>query len=264
MAGQGDSPLSTAWLSRRRYRNSSTSALVKQTSADSGATVWSDYFFPAASGGAVSANLSKTLDAVTLSATAVLPINGIAAITLGDVTLSSAAVLAINATESTTLDAVTLSSTAKLAIQGTLSASLADVTLSSSASLAIQGSLAVSLDEVSLSATGTVESAPAPVAVQVIRGADGRKEFETKQDKWRDELHEIIEAAFATVAGDPGEPVSEPVKKEIARAALPIANMDGIEVSLKELIRLVDQYERELIQKRQEQDDEELFMLMAA
>lgn len=87
-----------------------------------------------------------------------------------------------------------------------------------------------------------------------------KREFEAKQDEWRKQLREIIESVFEEAAPPSDAPMPVEVRREVARNALPLAELAGIQVSLGELMRLIQQYEAQ----RQQDDEDELFMLMAA
>lgn len=103
----------------------------------------------------ITANLSSTLDALTLSAQATLDIDGSLSVTLDTLTLSSTAALDIEAALDVTLDALTLSSTATIqdpSITGELSATLDGLTLSATAELTIEAQLVVTLAPLTVAA----------------------------------------------------------------------------------------------------------------
>ncbi len=99
----------------------------------------------------------------------------------------------------------------------------------------------------------------------IVRGGGkpDRDEYEKRQKEWRDDLKRIIEDAFVTVAGGTTEPVTVAEKQEIAAAVLPVADMSGIQASLTEIMRLVNEYEAERRRKAEEEDDELLLLLAA-
>lgn len=121
-----------------------------------------------ASGSGVTASLSVTLDAVTLSSTTVAPIAGALSKTLDDVTLASTASVAVVANLNVTLGAVTLSSTASVPIAAALSKTLDDVTLSSAGIVLVVATLSKTLDAVTLVADGTVTSATITADLNVL------------------------------------------------------------------------------------------------
>lgn len=296
MAGQGDSPLSNAWLSRKRYRRSQTAALIKQTSTDAGAAVWDDYFFPAASGGAITGTLSATLAnvtlssqgalaiagvtnatlaAVTLSSQGALAISGTASVTLGDVTLVSASALAITGTLAITLADVTASGAGAVAITGTESSTLDNVTLLATGALSIVGTMSATLDNVTLAATGELEAvAETPV---VSRGASyfvsekSRRKREKEKLDERELLDRAVREAYLIATGQQieAEPTPEPPKlttatREKIAKAIKTEYRDEITASISEIRARIKAMEKELAQAAKDEDEFEMFMLMAA
>jgi hypothetical protein len=112
---------------------------------------------------------------------------------------------------------------------------------------------------------GSLNLTYTPAQPQIIQrgGGSGRKEYEKRQKEWRDDLKRIIEDAFVAVAGGTTEPVTVAEKREIAAAVLPVADMSGIQASLTEIMRLVNEYEAERRRKAEEEDDELLLLLAA-
>lgn len=117
------------------------------------------YFFPSAAGGATDGSLSKTVDAVTLSATGAVDVAGSLSKSVANVTLSAAGAVDVVGTLAKSLANVTLVSAGTIDLVGTLSANVAAVTLSSAGSVSDgpSGSLSVVLANVGVSATGTVD-----------------------------------------------------------------------------------------------------------
>lgn len=99
--------------------------------------------------------LTKTLDAVTLSAAGTTTVVGTLSKTLGAVTLSSAGTTTVVGTLSKTLDAVTCSSAGTTTVLGTLSKTLDAVTCASAGTTTVLGTLSRTLDDVTLSSAGT-------------------------------------------------------------------------------------------------------------
>lgn len=104
----------------------------------------------AAAGGQV----AVTLDALTLSATALLDIGASANITLGSLTLSATATLDLTGSAGISLAPLTLASAGGLQIQGALSVTLDGLTMAATGSLAASGATTIQLEDLSLTATG--------------------------------------------------------------------------------------------------------------
>jgi hypothetical protein len=108
-----------------------------------------------ASGGPITATLSKTLGALTSSATATLAIVADFNKTLGAVTTASTTSLAIRADLAQTLGAVTLASTVGVGIKADLAKTLGLLTVSATAGVGIGASLTQTLGQATLSAATT-------------------------------------------------------------------------------------------------------------
>lgn len=102
-------------------------------------------------GSGITADLSKTLGAATLSSGAALAIAASASKTLGALSITSVTQLALAAASANTLSAATLSATGSLAIADALTATLGAATLASTGTLAIAGALTQTLGAVTLS-----------------------------------------------------------------------------------------------------------------
>ncbi len=100
---------------------------------------------------------SLTLDAVTTTATGVLPLTGTSAITLADATTASTGVLPIVASAAITLgDTTTTATGAGASISGDASITLADVTGAGTGVLPLVASATPTLDGATTTATGTL------------------------------------------------------------------------------------------------------------
>lgn len=111
-----------------------------------------------------SATLSVTLDALTASATGVLPLAATASPTLGALTSSATGTLSIVASFAKTLGNVTLSSTGTILIAGQASPTLGAATLSSTAVLPLAAQSAITLDAATLASTATLTSGLAAIS----------------------------------------------------------------------------------------------------
>ena len=115
---------------------------------------WFDEPTAPPSGGSITGSASKTLGALTGSATGKVAIAGTASKTLGAVTGSATGKVAIAGSAAKTLGALTLSATGKVAITGTASRTLGALTSGASGAAAITGSGSATLGELTGTATG--------------------------------------------------------------------------------------------------------------
>lgn len=281
MAGQGDSPLSNAWLSRKRYQRSQTAALIKKKSADAGAAIWDDYFFPAAA--AASYTITVTGASVTLAGqSATLKSARQLAITGQSVTLTGQSVnlrraypLTI-AGQSVSLSpqSVSLRTARQLAITGaSVSLSGQSVTLNVSRSLSVTGG-SVAIDGQSVTLTYTPATAP---EVQASRGASyfvsekSRRKREKEKLDERELLDRAVREAYLEATGQQieAEPTPEPPKlttatREKIAKAIKTEYRDEITASISEIRARIKALEKELAQAAKDEDEFEMFMLMAA
>ena len=114
-------------------------------------------FVPSSSG--LNGTLNKTLDALTLTASADVIVDGTLNQTLGSLTLTSAAELPIDAALSATLGALTLTSAADILIDSTLASTLGALTLTSNVTIGssdLTGTLDITLGSLSLASSADV------------------------------------------------------------------------------------------------------------
>jgi len=114
-------------------------------------------WFSAGSAG-ISATLTGTLAAATVSSTGTVALKGALTGTLAAATAAATGTVALKGTLSKTLDAATLSATATLALTGTTTQTLADATLAATGALAVTGSgtLTATLAGATLDSTATL------------------------------------------------------------------------------------------------------------
>lgn len=118
------------------------------------------FLYAPADGGGVTADLSKTLGAVTSSAAGSVDVAGVLTKTLGAATLSSAGAVAVAGALSATLGAFSLTGAGAVAIAGAASVALGAASLSGAGAISITGALSKTLGGIALASTGTV-GAPA-------------------------------------------------------------------------------------------------------
>lgn len=107
-------------------------------------------------GGGISGVLSATIDAVTLSATGVLPIQAAASPTIAAVTSAATGTVKLQAVVGATIDPVVLTAHGGLQpINGVVSATIDPITLAATSTNKLQAVVAATIDPVTLSATGT-------------------------------------------------------------------------------------------------------------
>lgn len=122
----------------------------------------------------VTASLSVTLDAATLSGEADVSVSSALSQTLGALTLSGASQVSVVATSSVTLDAATLASTATVEWPGvgaTLSVTLDAVTLSGAAQVSVTSTATPTLGDLTLSSTVAVTSGPSATLSVTLEAA---------------------------------------------------------------------------------------------
>lgn len=125
-------------------------------------------------GGTVSGDLNATLDAVTLTAAAVVAITAAATMTLADVTLTGEGDVPINGAATVTLADVTLTGDVDVLIIGTTSISLDAVTVSGAAAVPISGSMTVDMDAVTVSGS----------AISVLTSNKVRRHYPSPEWNW--------------------------------------------------------------------------------
>jgi hypothetical protein len=101
-------------------------------------------------------DLSKTVDAVTISSTGSISLNAALSKSLDAVTISSTSSISLSGSLTKTLDNTTIASQAILEIVGALSKSIDAITIDSSGSLLLNGSLGINLEDVGLNGTGSI------------------------------------------------------------------------------------------------------------
>jgi hypothetical protein len=88
-----------------------------------------------------------------------------------------------------------------------------------------------------------------------------RREFERRQDDWKRDLRRIVERAFSEreeiTQGAPVEPLAKPEKRKLAQSILAQTDFGPMQLSLAEIIRQIDEYQRELLIEQMRRDDEE-------
>lgn len=113
--------------------------------------------------GSANADLSSTLGALSLTATAVAVVAATESTTLGLLTLTSAVTLPIVANESSTLGLLSLSSAGAVVVKADLSDTLGLLGLSAAGAAIVAGSLGQPLGLLSLSSDGTVIGGSSPI-----------------------------------------------------------------------------------------------------
>ncbi|HMQ39066.1 MAG TPA: hypothetical protein PKA33_01675 [Amaricoccus sp.] len=119
------------------------------------------FILNAAAASGIYGTLSKTLGAVTLSASGQVVIAGAAAQTLGALSLSSAGSLAVTGSVGVTFAPATLSAAGGLEVAGSLAATLADLTAAGVGALSLAVAVDVALEDVAVSGAGVVANSGA-------------------------------------------------------------------------------------------------------
>jgi hypothetical protein len=148
----------------------------------------------------VTATLSVTTAAATLSAAGTLQINATAAVTTAAATLAAAGTLQINATVAvTTQDAVPTAS-GTLPISAAFSAQCDDAVLAAAASVAVQGTLAVITDDAVLSTATTLQiNASVSVFTDPATLSASASSDDTEHGSLNTQLQDVHLDAFGTL-----------------------------------------------------------------
>jgi len=81
--------------------------------------------------------------------------------------------------------------------------------------------------------------------------------FERAQRQWSDDLDRIIANAFSKVMGEEMRPVQAKERKKIVRIAFNEVKTDGLEYRIREIDRLIREYERTIYLPPKAQIDDE-------
>ena len=123
---------------------------------------------------------------------------------------------------------------------------------------------------------GFVGEVPGPDAGPTIDVVDGRardktrREFEARQDALKADLRRIIEHAFEGrkegAQANPAKPLAKPEKRKMAQSILAQTDFGPMQVSLAEIIRQIDEYQRALVieQMRRDEEDAILALMLAS
>ena len=116
---------------------------------------------------------------------------------------------------------------------------------------------------------GDFNAPPAEIIVDTVDGRkrdQARREFEQRQDDWKADLRRVIERAFEqreeVTQAAPVEPLAKPDKRKMAQGILAQTNFGPLQLSLSEIIRPIDEYQRALVIERMRRDEEDAILLL--